>query len=196
MTCCIGYKTDKALYFIADTAGTDEDHVQEIRKDPKVFIRDNILFGTAGSFRMRDVLMYNLKIPSLTKSDKSNVDLYVKKKLISAIRNIFIDEGVCIKTDESDQTCPGEILIGVQNKIYKVESDFQVGETAFSYNAIGSGSREALGALDMYSLLNDGKLPSKTVEVERLLNQAMLIASGRNATVNQWFNCEKLKIEE
>lgn len=196
MTCCIAYKTDKTLYFIADTAGTDEDHVQEIRKDPKVFIRDNILFGTAGSFRMRDVLMYNLKIPSLTKSDKSNIDLYVKKKLISAIRKVFIDEGVCIKTDESDQTCPGDILIGIKNKIYKVESDFQVGETAFSYNAIGSGSREALGALDMYSLLNNGKLPSRSMDVEKLLNQTMLIVAGRNATVNQWFTCQKLKIEE
>lgn len=196
MTCCIGYKTEKFLYFIADTAGTDEDHVQEIRKDPKVFTRDNILFGTAGSFRMRDVLMYNLKIPTLTKSDKSNIDFYVKKKLISAIRNIFIEEGVCIKTDESDQTCPGDILIGIQNKIYKIESDFQVGETAFSYNAIGSGSREALGALDMYSLIVDGKLPSKSIDVEKLLKQAMLIAANRNATVNQCFICQKLKIEE
>ena len=196
MTCCIGYKTEKFLYFIADTAGTDEDHVQEIRKDPKVFTRDNILFGTAGSFRMRDVLMYNLKIPTLTKSDKSNIDFYVKKKLISAIRNTFIEEGVCIKTDESDQTCPGDILIGIQNKIYKIESDFQVGETAFSYNAIGSGSREALGALDMYSLIMDGKLPSKSIDVEKLLKQAMLIAANRNATVNQCFICQRLKIEE
>ena len=63
MTCCIGYKANNMLYFVGDTQGSIED-VKETRLDPKVFECNHMLFATSGSFRMRDVLMYELKVPN------------------------------------------------------------------------------------------------------------------------------------
>ncbi|MBR2240132.1 MAG: hypothetical protein IKO49_01090 [Bacilli bacterium] len=180
MTCCIGYIAKNKMYFVGDTAGTDDDNVQETRRDSKVFKLNNILFATAGSFRMRDLLMYNLVIPRLGKDE--DIDKYVRTKLINNIRKLFIDNGVCIKTDESDQVSPGEILIGIKNRLYKIESDFQVGEAIKHYNAIGAGSREALGALDMYGKYNN--YPDDDIDIKLLIDNAIEVAAGRNATVN------------
>ena len=184
MTCCIAYKSNDSLYFISDTAGTDEDGVQECRMDPKIFLKKRILFATDGSFRMRDVLMYNLDIPPLTKQDKLSPRTYVISKLIPAIRQAFDEHEVYVKNEESDKVNPGNILIGIEDRIFKIECDFQVGEVSNCYNAIGDGSREALGALDMYGRLNNFNYPSKEKDIKELLNKAIGVSAFRNANVN------------
>ena len=191
MTCCIAYKTNEKIYFAADSAGTDEDGVQETRSDPKIFKIDNVLFATDSSFRMRDVLMYNLILPR--KSRNETIDKYVRSKLISVIRNLLIDNGVCTKTDDCDQNCPGNILIGIKDKIYKIESDFQVGEVIRPYNAIGSGSREALAALDMYMLCKKPSCILNEFEIKDMFEKTFAIVANRNSDVN---NCiRRLEIE-
>ena len=179
MTCCIGYKADNMLYFVGDTQGSIED-VKEIRLDPKVFKCNHMLFATSGSFRMRDVLMYELKVPKLKPNE--NVDKYVRTTVINAIHDLFIDKEICIKTDESDLNSPGDILIGIKDRIYKIEADFQVGEVNTPYIAIGCGSREAMGAIGMYKKFMP--LPSSDKQIVQFLAKTLETVSEINTSVN------------
>lgn len=179
MTCCIGYKTEKALYFISDTQGSTDD-VKETRLDPKVFKVNNMLFATCGSFRMRDVLMYELDIPRLKANE--DLDKYMRTTVINAIRDLFVEKGICIKTEESDLTSPGDILIGIKDKIYKIESDFQVGEINKAYVAIGCGSREAMAAMSMYEEYFD--LPKTKKDINQFLIKTIKVVSNLNLNVN------------
>ena len=192
MTCCIGYKTDKMIYFVADTAGTDDGGAQETRSDLKVFKIKNILFAVSGSFRMRDILMYNLELPK--RNRRESTDKYIHCKLINSIREILIDNGACIKTDESENTCPGEILIGIDNRIYKIESDFQIGETNRPYNVIGSGFREASAALDMYHLCKNTKTITDE-EIKDMFSKVFDITANRNTSVNNIIHLESIEIK-
>lgn len=179
MTCCIGYRADNMLYFISDTQGS-ADSIKETRLDPKVFTYNHMLFATSGSFRMRDVLMYELDVPKLKPGE--DIDRYIRTTVINAIRDLFIEKGICTKTDESDLNCPGDILIGIKNRIYKIESDFQVGEINKSYIAIGCGSREAMGAIGMYEKFMC--LPSSKKQVTEFLVKTIETVSEINTTVN------------
>lgn len=183
MTCCIGYKTDKMIYFAGDTQGSNTE-TKETRLDPKVFKNKNILIATCGSFRMRDVLMYELDLPKLNMDE--DIDKYIRTTVINAIRNLFIEKGICIKNEESDLASPGDILLGIKDKIYKIESDFQVGEVDKPYVAIGCGSREAMGAMTMYEKYLD--LPQTKKDTENFLINALETTAELNINVNNICN--------
>lgn len=183
MTCCIGYKTNKNIYFIGDTQGSYDEN-KEIRLDPKIFKMNNMLFAVCGSFRMRDVLMYELNIPKLGLNE--DIDRYVRTTVINGIRNLFIEKGICIKTEESDLVSPGDILIAIRNKIYKIESDFQVGEINKPYVAIGCGSREAMAAMSMYERFFN--LPKTKKEVNIFLVNTLETVAELNLNVNNQYN--------
>lgn len=190
MTCCIGYKTDKMLYFAGDTQGSNED-TKETRLDPKIFKLKNILVATCGSFRMRDVLMYELDIPKLKIGE--DIDKYVRTTVINAIRSLFIEKNICVKNDETDLACPGDILLGIRDKIYKIESDFQVGEINKPYVAIGCGAREAMGAMTMYEKYLD--LPKTKVEIENFLMNTLDVTADLNINVNNICNIISKRID-
>ena len=99
----------------------------------------------------------------------------------------FINEkGICIKTEESDLVSPGEILIAIRNKIYKIESDFQVGEINKPYVAIGCGSREAMAAMSMYERFFN--LPKTKKEVNIFLINTLETVAELNINVNNEYN--------
>ena len=183
MTCCIGYKTNKKIYFISDTQGSNDDN-KEIRLDPKIFKMNNMLFATCGSFRMRDVLRYELDIPKLKIGE--DIDRYIRTTVINAIRDLFVDKGICIKTDETDLASPGDILINIKDKIYKIESDFQVGEINKPYVAIGCGAREAMAAMSMYERFFN--LPETKKEVNTFLINTLATVAELNINVNDEYN--------
>lgn len=183
MTCCIGYKTNKMLCFASDTQGSNED-TKETRLDPKIFKLNDMLIATCGSFRMRDVLMYELDIPKLKINE--DIDKYVRTTVINGIRNLFIEKNICVKNDETDFASPGDILLGIQNKIYKIESDFQVGETDKAYVAIGCGAREAMGAMTMYEKYLS--LPKTKNEIEKFLLNTLETTADLNISVNNICN--------
>ena len=147
MTCCIAYKIkNKGIILVADTAGTDNCDNQLTRVDPKLFSRDDFMFAVAGSFRLRDVLMYDFDIPK--KSKNVSIDKYMRTKFINALRNTCIDKGLIKKNDDTnEEELVGEFLVCYKDKIYKIESDLQVGESVDNFYIIGSGEQLAIGAL-------------------------------------------------
>lgn len=150
MTCIVGYiekeREKTTIYIGGDSAGTSGNDIT-LRNDPKVFIKENktdsFIFGFTSSFRMGQILMSSKFIPPEQKSD-NDYD-YLITDLIDSIRKAF-KAGGYLRTKEGEDI-GGTFLLGYREKLYQVDSDFQVGESLMNYEAVGAGEDCALGAM-------------------------------------------------
>lgn len=130
----------------SDSAGVDGGLVIR-RADRKLFCRTNskgeyLIFGCTSSFRMIQLLRYNLSIPD----QKSDSDLYY-------MTTVFIDEvrkclkqGGYMKVENNEET-GGTFIVAYKREIYIIDNDFQVGICYDPYMAIGCGRNYAIAAI-------------------------------------------------
>lgn len=147
VTAVAGVAHDGRVWIGADSAGVAGWEVQT-RADQKVFIRtrDGIdcIFGYTTSFRMGQLLRFKLEIPALPANDDGLI-AWMASAFIDAVRACLHDGGFAQKENEREEG--GEFLVGLYGRLFGVAEDYQVGETLPGYDAIGSGSSVALGAL-------------------------------------------------
>ena len=145
MTCIVGFvnKKSKKVYMGADSAGVAGLDVT-IRKDLKIFKKGEFLIGCTTSFRMIQIIRFSFNPPPLIKKD---VFEYMCTDFIDEIRACFKKGGFLEKDKEAESG--GCFLVGYKNRLFKIDSDFQVGESVDGHMAIGCGSSFALGS--MYS---------------------------------------------
>ena len=153
-TCIVGkaYPGAGTVIIGADSAGVSKGHDITPRKDPKVFTRcgGNIIIGCTSSFRMISILHYRLKIGPPPSS--AYLDQWMNTTFIDAVREAF-DDGGYMKKDDSKEV-GGRFLVGVRDRLFRVDTDFQVGESARGYEAVGCGGSYAAGALAVGSHLD------------------------------------------
>lgn len=165
MTCIIGVEHKKKVYIGGDSAGTNEHMLQRIRDDKKVFVKDNFIFGYAGSFRMGQLIQHALKIPKFKGGDLHS---FMVTEFIDSVR-------ACLKADDLQPM----FLVGHKGKLFTVQGDFQVGMPRDGFDAIGSGGDIAMGA--MHVSAHNRRKPAKRIE------EALRAASINNAAVRPPF---------
>lgn len=133
----------KTVTIGGDTAGSTRSGFITRRSDGKVWEKDGWVFGFTTSYRMGQLLRYKFHPPLRAPS----MDLYehMVTAFIDALRQAYKDGGY-IHIENSVET-GGHFLVGHEGRLFKVESDFQVGESLHCYDATGSGEEFALGAL-------------------------------------------------
>ena len=135
MTCVVGMIDGDNVYMGADSCGSNGT-TYTIRKDPKVFINGDFLIGYTSSFRMGQLLMY-CSLPVPKKKDKKDLFKFMVNKFIPSIRQVLKDGGYSkISSNEEEG---GTFLVGVHGRLFKIENDFQVGETMRGFDACGCG---------------------------------------------------------
>jgi hypothetical protein len=136
MTCIVGLIDNGITYIGADSLGSDG-YSKTVRNDKKLFkLQDtsNAILGFTSSFRMGQLLMYADNL--IDKRDEPNIDhKYLVTKFIPNIISLF-EKGGYIKNDKGEKE-GGFFLLGYRDKLYKIESDFQVGESMLNYDACG-----------------------------------------------------------
>ena len=141
MTCIIGLVHDGKVYMGADsqaTGGADK----RTTVQPKVFKTGPFLIGYTTSFRMGQLLQYQLEVkPQGEESDYA----YLVTSFIEAVRSTLKDHGFA-KVD-SNQEEGGNFLVGYNGHLYEVNSDMAILENATGLDAVGSGEDYALGAM-------------------------------------------------
>ncbi len=150
MTCIIGLLHKGKAYIGGDSAGVSGMLV-DIREDPKVFkigAAGEFMIGFTSSFRMGQVLMYSFK-PPVHFYPQCDTYEYMVKHFVEEIRKCFAATGAP----------PGLFIVIYKNKIYTIDSDFQVGMPAGPFYAVGCGAREAMAS--MYTTQKSG-LPPET----------------------------------
>lgn len=145
MTCVIGIVSEGNIWMGADRSASGG-NVIRTRADPKVFKRHtakgDFLIGYSTSYRMGQVLQYQLSIPQY--NDEDIMD-YMVNKFIESVRGVLKSSGFAEKQNEVEQG--GWFLVGFRSHLFCIQADYQVARVAESYTAIGTGEEFALGSL-------------------------------------------------
>lgn len=142
MTCIVGIAHEGRVILGADSAGVSG-YDKRIRADRKIFKNGELIFGFTSSFRMGQLLQFNLTPPVIQEGQAPYE--YAVKLLIPEIRNVFRAGGF-LKL-ENNVEVGGVFLVGFRGHLFSVHNDFQVGESVESFEAIGSGDSYAMGAM-------------------------------------------------
>lgn len=156
MTCIAGVAQNGKVVIGGDSAGLGG-WTLTVRADVKVWATDGWVFGFTSSFRMGQVLRWNLNLPPV--GDKP-LDAYMATTFIDAVRGALKESG-WLKI-ENNREEGGAFLVGTSGRLFCVEEDLQVGESADGYMAVGCGEDQALGAFYATQRIKD---PRKRVSV-------------------------------
>jgi ATP-dependent protease HslVU (ClpYQ) peptidase subunit len=181
MTCIVGLidKEKGEILIGGDSCGGDATHYHcQIRKDPKVFKRNEFIMGFTSSFRMGQLLMSDNRFSIREQRSKESDYEYMVSAFIPAIQKLF-SEGGYIEKDK-EVLSGGCFIVGYKSNLYEIQSDFQVAEFLVTYMAVGCGEFYALA-----SLYNTEK--SKLTPRQRII-KALETAAHFSAYVRPPFN--------
>lgn len=171
MTCIVGIAREGRVYMGGDTCGSGRSWQQV--GNPKVFITGGkFLIGCTTSFRMIDLLNYELTVP-IQENDQTD-DGYMRTTFIRAVRDCFKEHGWLEKS--SDKNIGGNFLVGYNGKLYEVQDDFSVLNSPVEGMAVGSGEQSARGSL--YTTRADWDAHKR---VQQALEAAEAVAVGVKA---------------
>ncbi len=157
MTCIVGLVEDGITYIAGDSAGSNS-YVMRPRADRKVFRKGSFLFGCAGSFRMAQLLKYNLDIP--VRNGATPPDRYIHTAFLDAIR-VTMWQGGHSQQVLGEELIAGAVIFSYQGGLYSLEPDYQIAELSVPFMAIGCGAQVALGSLHS----TDGMKPTERVRM-------------------------------
>lgn len=147
MTVIVGLVHRKRVHLAGDSAGVSGYQIT-IRRDPKVFTNGPYAFGFTSSFRMGQLLHHAFQPPH----PEGGLDRFMATTFIDAVRKCLKDGGWARKDAEQEEA--GTFLVGIHGRLFSIESDYQVAESADQYAAVGCGYDLALGALHATAALN------------------------------------------
>jgi hypothetical protein len=163
VTAVVGLVHDGTVYLGGDSAGVAGMQLT-VRADPKVFTNGPYAMGFTSSFRMGQLLHYGFTPPKPLGQgveESQDVPRFMATTFIDAVREA-LKTGGWLKKD-SDREEGGTFLVGAVGRLFEVNSDFQVGEAAAGYAAVGCGDELALGAL--YATAKTRMAPDKRVHL-------------------------------
>lgn len=142
MTCIAAIADGKKVYMAADSAGVGGLSLSN-RKDPKIYIVKDFMFGFTSSFRMGQLLGHSFKPPA--RHPDIPLETYMITTFVDALRDCLKAGGYV--TTESGRDSGGVFLVGHMGRLFCLQEDFQVEELTDDFNAVGCGGQIALGAL-------------------------------------------------
>jgi ATP-dependent protease HslVU (ClpYQ) peptidase subunit len=145
MTCIVGVANKGIVYIGGDRGASDGSSIVSLAT-PKVYIRDEWIFGYAGSMGIGQIMQI-IDIPILKEDD--DPFLILRMDMVDAFKSMLEHNGISINEDNAT-----DILIGCRGRLFEFSpSDWSVAE--IQETAIGSGGNFALGALYANSLYID-----------------------------------------
>ncbi|WP_213308213.1 hypothetical protein [Paraburkholderia sacchari] len=177
MTCIVALAHGGTVYMGADSASSDGWSMIE-RNDPKIFRVGPFLIGFTTSFRMGQLLGYSLTVPER----RADVEpfAYMCTTFIEAVRSCLKSGGYASKQNEREEA--GVFLCGYEGRIFRIDSDYHVGESLLNFSACGCGQDLALGSL--YSTVG--------LDAEQRVTTALCAAARFSAGVREPFKIETL----
>lgn len=168
MTCIVGLRTKERVYIGGDSASVSG-WTRRKTAQAKVFRKGPFLIGYTTSFRMGQLLEHQLQIP---KQEEGQGDMsYMVNVFVEAARKLLKERGFA--KVEANAESGGQFLVGYHGHLYSIESDFQVGELSDGFDAVGSGSDFALGALAALDKLSATRRIRKALEITAHFNMSV-----------------------
>jgi len=146
MTCIVGFCTNEGVMIGGDSAGVNNRMGVTERADKKVFRRDQYVFGGCGSFRMLDIIQYQLA-PSPYYDGQGDERKFLVVNFIPELREVLKANGLLYRENEVERFGNAAFLVGLNKRLFMIWDDLQVGEASCGWAAMGCGQDYALGAL-------------------------------------------------
>lgn len=180
MTCVIGMIKDDKVYIGADNVGSNLS-IKISRNDNKVFKKDEMIIGCTTSFRMINILQYQLQLP--LHDPKISTDEYMYTSFIEEVRYLFREKG--FSKIDSNVEIGGDFIVGYKGNLYNICEDFQIEKPADNFACVGSGMPYAYGAMKIL-------IENKLLSAEEIITKALEVAEYYNPFVRKPFNIMSL----
>lgn len=144
MTCIAAVTNSEQVWMGGDSAGVSGWDLS-LRADPKVFTNGEFILGFTTSFRMGNLLRFAFTPP--TPHEGQDLFAFMCVDFVNAVRDCLKAGGYASKSNETESG--GTFLVGFRGRLFRVDSDYQVGESRGGYDAVGCGAPYALGALSL-----------------------------------------------
>lgn len=143
MTCIVAIETQDGVWMGSDRLASGHT-VGTVYDAAKVFRRDDVLVGSCGSVRLKQLLRYSVDIP--VEELTWDMDRWMTHHLAAAIRSAFSAHGFDY-SQHGVSGYGGEFLFAIRGRCYEVQSDYSWIRSATGEYAVGSGAEVALGSL-------------------------------------------------
>lgn len=142
MTCIVAISENKKVYIGGDSASV-AGNMTNITCLKKVFRVGEFLIGYTHSFRIGQLLQYQLQPPEHKEviSDLA----YLSVDFVNTLRELFREHGVLEVVNNIESG--SNFLVGYRGNLYNISYDFQVNQPLEGYDSVGSGMNVALGSL-------------------------------------------------
>lgn len=156
MTAIVGLIHGGAVHLGGDSAGVGG-YSLTVRADSKVFVNGPYVMGFTSSFRMGQLLRHSFKAPE----PDGDLEAFMATTFVDGVRETLQTGGWLKKESEREEG--GIFLVGVAGRLFRVDSDFQIGEAADGYAAVGCGQDLAIGAL--YATAKTRMAPERRLKI-------------------------------
>jgi hypothetical protein len=170
MTCIVGLVDEKGTVYVGGDAAAVSGLFTSPRKDPKVFIKDDFIYGYTSSFRMGDIIQYSFEAPKFNERVQT-LNEYMRTDFVDELRSCFKNKGYASISDNSESA--GCFIVGTRGRLFVIEEDYQVGEPLEEYYSVGCGNELALGSLHTTNVA----FHAGNVDAETRLTLALAAAS-------------------
>lgn len=140
MTCIVGIIENGEVFVGGDSASVSGWAIRSSRI-PKVFRNGPFVIGYTSSFRMGQILHYQVDLPRADKYDEK----YMVTQFIEEIRKKFKDLGYSKILNNEEEG--GSFIVGAPGALYEIDSDYQVNYYEDGFATCGCGREFALGAM-------------------------------------------------
>lgn len=181
MTCIVGITKNGVLCIGGDSAGVSHYSISQ-RLDKKVFRNGEFIIGFTTSYRMGQLLQYKFTPPPY--DDRVDVMKYMVCDFIDGIR-VCLKEGGFTTIDSGVET-GGQFIVGFRSRLFKIDSDFQVGEVKSGMLTAGCGEQYALGAMHA----------TKETNPDKIVTEALAVAEKLSAGVKAPFIIERMEYND
>ena len=143
MTCIIGVEHNGVVYMGADSILVDG-WWRDVMAGTKLFQRDGMLFGFAGSPRMAQIIEHLMDSPKRQEAGQPD-EAYLIQSVIEPMREALKTFGYA--SIENSREAGANVMIGYRGHLYTIQDNYQLCRSAMQFTALGVGAPYALGAL-------------------------------------------------
>lgn len=146
MTCLVGVVKDGHITMGCDGVVIDGNGNVTVSRDSKIIRKGDLLIGTAGSWRLSN-LVHHVFVPPARKPRTPDMK-YLAGPFVDALHRCLRDHAPRVEaTAERDGMLELNLMVGFRGALYAIESEFDVTRSTDDFDALGSGCQVARGAL-------------------------------------------------
>lgn len=177
MTCIVGLVEKNHVLIGADSSSVAGWTVRQTALQ-KVFRNGPFVIGYTTSFRMGQILQYEVGFPEAKIYDEA----YMVTKFIPAVQEKLKDLGYTQIINNRQEG--GSFLVGVAGQLFDVADDFQVNHYRDGMAAVGIGAEYAMGALGACRGIDP---PDKKIPARDAVSLALRVAAYYSGAVKEPF---------